>query len=113
MLVNEGDTLIGKYIDAPKVLGDIFEAVIGAVYLDSKCLLTAWKVLYRLIHNEISQNHFSTYLFYFCCVCVLSIVRYKYIKHLVIIVVLNKRELRSVQYYKRELLSQMEAKNGN
>ncbi len=41
-------------IDAPKVLGDIFESMVGAIFLDSDMSLdTVWRVFYPLIHGEI------------------------------------------------------------
>lgn len=45
---------LAEYIDVPKALGDIFEALAGAVYLDSnKDLKTVWKVFHRIMWKEI------------------------------------------------------------
>lgn len=41
-------------VDVPKALGDIFESLAGAVFIDSgKSLDTVWRVFYRLMKNEI------------------------------------------------------------
>ncbi|CAA9997749.1 unnamed protein product [Nesidiocoris tenuis] len=59
-LIDESDVNVGEAVDVPKALGDLFEAVIGAIYLDSgKSLDTTWGVVYRLMREEItnfSQN---------------------------------------------------------
>ncbi|XP_031345881.1 endoribonuclease Dicer-like [Photinus pyralis] len=52
-LISEGELHIGQHIDVPKVLGDMFEALIGAVFLDSgMCLKTTWKVIHRIMWKE-------------------------------------------------------------
>uniref|UniRef100_A0A0K8S5D2 Uncharacterized protein n=1 Tax=Lygus hesperus TaxID=30085 RepID=A0A0K8S5D2_LYGHE len=59
-LIEESDVNLAESVEVPKVLGDLFESIIGAVYLDSgKCLKTTWDVVYRLMHDVIhsfSQN---------------------------------------------------------
>lgn len=56
LLVNESDVTIGEMSDVPKILGDVFESLAGAVYLDSgKSLQTVWKVFYRLMRKEIIE----------------------------------------------------------
>ncbi|XP_034947667.1 endoribonuclease Dicer-like [Chelonus insularis] len=56
ILLEEDDCDVAEYVDVPKVLGDIFESVIGAVYLDSgKDLTRTWSVLYSLMHDEINK----------------------------------------------------------
>jgi len=41
-------------VEVPKALGDVFESVAGAIYLDSHMSLDAvWKVYYRMMRNEI------------------------------------------------------------
>nr|WDW26280.1 dicer-2 [Amrasca biguttula biguttula] len=53
-LLEEQDVNISEAIEVPKALGDVFEAIIGAVYLDSgKNLQTTWTVLYNLMKTEI------------------------------------------------------------
>lgn len=48
-------------IDVPKVLGDIFESLAGAVYLDSgKSLEIVWQTFYRLMHKEIGNIIFPS-----------------------------------------------------
>ena len=43
-------------IEIPKALGDIFESVAGAIYLDSGMSLdTVWKVYYRMMKRHIGS----------------------------------------------------------
>ena len=43
-------------VEIPKVLGDIFESVAGAIYLDSNMSLdTVWKVYYPLMIQQIGM----------------------------------------------------------
>ena len=43
-------------MEIPKALGDIFESVAGAIYLDSGMSLDAvWKVYYRMMKPHIGQ----------------------------------------------------------
>uniref|UniRef100_A0A0A1WWH2 Endoribonuclease Dicer n=2 Tax=Zeugodacus cucurbitae TaxID=28588 RepID=A0A0A1WWH2_ZEUCU len=42
-------------VEVPKALGDILEALIAAVYLDSRDLRTTWHVIYGLLEQEINQ----------------------------------------------------------
>lgn len=47
---------IAEYIDVPKTLGDVFEALIGGIFLDSgNDLLKTWKVIYGLMHKELEK----------------------------------------------------------
>ncbi|XP_017776931.1 PREDICTED: endoribonuclease Dicer-like [Nicrophorus vespilloides] len=56
ILLNETDLKLVQHVDVPKVLGDIFESMVGAVYLDSGMDLNAvWKVVYKIMWKEISQ----------------------------------------------------------
>lgn len=44
---------MAEHVDVPKVLGDIFESFIGAIYIDSgKDLLKVWQIVYSLMHIE-------------------------------------------------------------
>jgi len=53
-LLNDISSTIAEDIEVPKVLGDIFESLAGAIYLDCGMSLdTTWKVFYRLMRNEI------------------------------------------------------------
>lgn len=40
-------------IDVPKVLGDLFESIAGAIFVDSMSIDTVWRVFYRLMKNEL------------------------------------------------------------
>jgi len=56
VLLEEDECNIAKYIDVPKVLGDLFESLIGAIYLDSsKNLTKVWEIIYSLMHEEIGK----------------------------------------------------------
>ena len=48
-------------IEAPKVLGDIFESVAGAIFLDSGMDLTkTWRVYYRMMKPYIGKLAIAT-----------------------------------------------------
>ncbi|XP_053966118.1 endoribonuclease dcr-1 [Anastrepha ludens] len=52
----EGATYnISDNVDVPKALGDILEALVAAVYLDSRDLRTTWHVIYGLLEQEFNQ----------------------------------------------------------
>ncbi|XP_054270904.1 endoribonuclease Dicer isoform X2 [Macrosteles quadrilineatus] len=53
-LCEEREVKMAESIEVPKALGDLFEALIGAVYLDSgKNIDVTWRVLYCLMREEI------------------------------------------------------------
>ncbi|KAK3907436.1 Endoribonuclease Dicer [Frankliniella fusca] len=55
ILLEEHETRLAETVDVPKALGDVFEALIGAVFLDcGRNLSVVWKVIYRLLKTEIS-----------------------------------------------------------
>ncbi|XP_057660796.1 endoribonuclease Dicer [Diorhabda carinulata] len=60
ILLQEDEYQFAESVDVPKILGDIFEAIAGAIYLDSnKDLKTVWRVFYKIMWKEIdlfSQN---------------------------------------------------------
>lgn len=61
ILMEEGDCKtdlpcnMAVNIDVPKALGDIVEALIAAVYLDSRDLEKTWNVIFHLLEQEISD----------------------------------------------------------
>lgn len=56
MLIEEDECNLTEYIDVPKVLGDLFETLIGAIYLDSGQSLTkVWEIVYSFMHKEIGK----------------------------------------------------------
>ncbi|KAG8041648.1 hypothetical protein G9C98_002941 [Cotesia typhae] len=58
-LIGEEDSEEAEDIEVPKALGDVFESLAGAIYLDSGMSLDAvWNVYYRIMKSEIEQ--FST-----------------------------------------------------
>ncbi|KAG6448847.1 hypothetical protein O3G_MSEX005733 [Manduca sexta] len=55
-LIDEEDCQVAEYVDVPKVLSDIFEALVGAIYLDSGGdLQTVWSIVYKIMHKEIYE----------------------------------------------------------
>lgn len=60
ILLQEDEYQLAESVDVPKILGDIFEAIAGAIYLDSnKDIKTVWNVFYKIMWKEIdlfSQN---------------------------------------------------------
>ena len=51
-LIEEDETEEAEDIEVPKALGDIFESVAGAIYLDSGLSLDAvWKVYFRMMRS--------------------------------------------------------------
>jgi endoribonuclease Dicer len=55
-LLDDSECHLVSDIDCPKVLGDIFESLAGAVFIDCGMSLdTVWKVFYRLMKNEIDM----------------------------------------------------------
>lgn len=58
-LIEEEECEEAEDVEVPKALGDVFESVAGAVFLDSGMSLDAvWRVYYRMMRAEIEQ--FST-----------------------------------------------------
>ena len=57
-LIEEDETEEAEDIEVPKALGDIFESVAGAIYLDSGLSLDAvWKVYFRMMRS-VKMEHF-------------------------------------------------------
>ena len=60
-LIEEDETEEAEDVEVPKALGDIFESVAGAIYLDSGLSLdTVWAVYYAMMEEEIEL--FSTHV---------------------------------------------------
>ncbi|XP_071962974.1 endoribonuclease Dicer-like isoform X2 [Antedon mediterranea] len=56
LTMDEGDEEEGEDIEVPKALGDIFESVAGAIYLDSGMSLKAvWDVYYTMMRPQIEM----------------------------------------------------------
>lgn len=56
LLEAEEDSLISEAVEIPKVIGDLFESIVGAVYLDSGLnLVTTWDVIYGLLKDELHE----------------------------------------------------------
>ncbi|XP_015124116.1 endoribonuclease Dicer [Diachasma alloeum] len=54
ILLEEDECNMAEYVEVPKMLGDLFESVIGAIYLDTdKNLNKVWEILYSMMHEEI------------------------------------------------------------
>lgn len=55
-LIGEDETEEAEDVEVPKALGDMFESVAGAVFLDSDLSLdTVWQVYYRMMQPEIDM----------------------------------------------------------
>lgn len=56
ILISETDVKIAEEVEVPKVLGDIFESIAGAIYLDSgNDLKAVWRTYYNIMKEEISK----------------------------------------------------------
>lgn len=56
ILLEEDECNMAEFVDVPKILGDIFESVVGAIYLDTgKDLAKVWEIVYGLMYKEISE----------------------------------------------------------
>lgn len=56
LLISDQNEAIAQKIEIPKVLGDMLESLIGAVYLDSgNSLQTTWNFIYNLMEYEIAN----------------------------------------------------------
>ncbi|ALC41053.1 Dcr-2 [Drosophila busckii] len=53
--IHVGDYNLSANVDVPKALGDVLEALIAAVYLDSRDLHTTWQVVYNLFEPELLE----------------------------------------------------------
>lgn len=57
VVITDEDLEEGEEVETPKALGDVFESVAGAIYLDSgMSLSTVWRVYYRMMKPEIGKN---------------------------------------------------------
>ncbi|RVE43638.1 hypothetical protein evm_011722 [Chilo suppressalis] len=53
-LIEEDECHLAEYVEVPKVLSDIFESLIGGIYLDcGGDLQIVWSVIYRIMWKEI------------------------------------------------------------
>ncbi|KAG7187562.1 hypothetical protein KM043_018832 [Ampulex compressa] len=54
VILEEEECNMVEHVDVPKILGDLYESFIGAVYLDcNKNLSKVWEIIYRVMHKEI------------------------------------------------------------
>ncbi|XP_062563406.1 endoribonuclease Dcr-2-like [Armigeres subalbatus] len=54
LLVEESDRKMAEFVDVPKALGDVFESLVAAIFLDSgNDFAVTWRVIYGLMGNEI------------------------------------------------------------
>lgn len=55
-LIEESDCLAAESVDVPKALGDLFESLIAAIYIDcNRDLNFVWNICYKLMEKEISK----------------------------------------------------------
>lgn len=53
LLLDEDNLHLAENVDVPKVLGDLFESIMGAIFLDSGMdLLTVWRVIHKIMWRE-------------------------------------------------------------
>lgn len=53
---NDVECKMAEYVEVPKTLGDVFEALIGGIFLDSgNDLVATWNVIYILMQNELDN----------------------------------------------------------
>ena len=56
LLQTEQEASTAEAVDVPKVIGDLFESIIGAIFLDCGMNLeTTWNVIYSLLQQEIND----------------------------------------------------------
>lgn len=61
LLINEAESEYSEDIEVPKALGDVFESVAGAIYLDSGMSLDqVWQVYFKMMKPEI--EYFSSHV---------------------------------------------------
>lgn len=61
-LIEEDDSEAAEDVEVPKALGDVFESVAGAIFLDSAMSLDAvWRVYYRIMKMEIGNHSLKIY----------------------------------------------------
>lgn len=61
-LIGEEECEEAEDVEVPKALGDVFESVAGAIFLDSGMSLDAvWRVYYRMMKNEIGNYSLRFY----------------------------------------------------
>lgn len=71
LLSTEDDKATTDSVDVPRIIGDLFESILGAVFLDSALnFVTTWNVIYKLLEHELRQ--------FMCIVPDLNIVRRLY-----------------------------------
>jgi len=55
-LIEEEECEEAEDVEVPKALGDVFESVAGAIFLDSGMSLDAvWRVYYQMMKTEIGK----------------------------------------------------------
>lgn len=63
-LIGEDECEEAEDVEVPKALGDVFESVAGAIFLDSKMSLDAvWLVYHHMMKNEIGKKMLLCLLF--------------------------------------------------
>ena len=52
--LEENDAIMAESVTVPKALGDIFESLAGAIFIDSEnSLETVWNVFYKIMKKEL------------------------------------------------------------
>jgi len=73
--LGEDDCEEAEDVEVPKALGDVFESVAGAIYLDSNMSLdTVWKVYHKIMENEMGK---ITYYNHLICIIIFKFIASK------------------------------------
>lgn len=73
--MGEDDCEEAEDVEVPKALGDVFESVAGAIYLDSNMSLdTVWKVYHKIMENEMGK---ITYYNHLICIIIFKFIASK------------------------------------
>lgn len=67
VLLNDDDTTIAEEVDVPKALGDIFESLAGAIFVDSQFdLSVVWRIYFNIMAEEIGEYEYCAVIYRFC-----------------------------------------------
>lgn len=60
LLIDESDSQMGEFIDVPTAIGEVFAAIIGAIFVDSgNDLNVTWNHLYSLVQQDFESLRFN------------------------------------------------------
>lgn len=54
LLIDETDSRMGEFVDVPAAIGEVFAAIVGAIFVDSgHDLIATWDILYALVRQDV------------------------------------------------------------